>query len=336
MCVNQQCTDILPRLKIGEHVIPTKQVGVYLGDPFNSKGNNQDLIEDRVKKGKACTIIAISLCDDVTMGVFAVQTLLLLHQSLLISVILANCCSWTKITPANTLSLQRIQTKYLKRMLHSPQSTPNAITFLETGVIPIEFQIHKRKLNYLHKVLTRSDDDPVKRMYHEMLKYPAAENWSNETKILRKKYNLSQSDEDIEKLTKETWKRIVKKKVREAALLYLNNEKNKLKSCKLPDYQELCTQNYLHQLRPQQARSIFQIRANVVDIKAVRKYQYHDTICRLCGQTDEDIEHVVNICPSVSRSTSTIDISTTDIIQLEEIAQRYLDFNSKVEDLNVL
>jgi hypothetical protein len=32
MCVNQQSADILPRLKIGEIVIPTKQVGVYLGD----------------------------------------------------------------------------------------------------------------------------------------------------------------------------------------------------------------------------------------------------------------------------------------------------------------
>ena len=162
---------------------------------------------------------------------YAVQTLLMLHHSLLIPVVLTNCCSWTKLSPANILLLQRVQTKYLKRTLHSPQSTPNAITFLETGVMPIEFEIHKRQLNYLHKVLTLDNDDPVKRMYNELLKYPCAQNWSNEIKTLRCKYNLLETDEEIESLNKGRWKRKVKKTIRQSALTFLNNEKKKLKKC---------------------------------------------------------------------------------------------------------
>ena len=335
MCINRQATDILPRLKLAGCVIPTKEKGVYLGDQFNTKGNNQDLIEDRIKKGKACTITAISMCDDVTMGVYAVQTLLMLHHSLLIPVVLTNCCSWTKLSPANILLLQRVQTKYLKRTLHSPQSTPNAITFLETGVMPIEFEIHKRQLNYLHKVLTLDNDDPVKRMYNELLKYPCAQNWSNEIKTLRCKYNLLETDEEIESLNKGRWKRKVKKTIRQSALTFLNNEKKKLKKCALPEYPKLASQKYLQQLQPQHARPIFQIRAGVVDLKSVRKYQYKDTVCRLCNQADEDIEHVANICPKVSRSQSTIELPTNDTAQLKELAQRYLDFTNKVDDLNL-
>ena len=123
--------------------------------------------------------------------------------------------------------------------------------------------------------------------------------------------------------------------IRQSALTFLNNEKKKLKKCALPEYLKLASQKYLQQLQPQHARPIFQIRAGVVDLKSVRKYQYKDTVCRLCNQADEDIEHVANICPKVSRSQSTIELPTNDTAQLKELAQRYLDFTNKVDDLNL-
>jgi exonuclease III len=337
VCVNQKCTDILPRLKIAGNLITTAKKGIYLGDPFNSQGNNHDLIEDRVKKGNACIVNTIAMCDEVTMGLFAIQTLLLLHGSLLIPVMLFNSSAWTKLTTADLKALQTTQLKHLKRTFHAPQSTPNSLTFLETGVLPVEMEIHRRQLNFLHHILTLDNDDPVKLTYLQQLKYPYEENWGNEIKIIRKRYNLPQSDEEIENISKNSWKHTIKKHVHESALLYLNNEKNKLKTCTLPDYTKLGVQDYLQQLHPQQARAIFQIRTNVVDIKAVRKYQYTDALCRLCNQADENIDHIINSCPEVQRpQTAAIDIHTIDTIQLRELARRYLDFTSKVEDLKLV
>ena len=272
------------------------------------------------------------MCDDVTMGLFAIQTLLLLHGSLFLPVMLFNSSAWTKLTPADIKALQTTQLKYLKRIFHAPQSTPNSLTFLETGVLPIEMEIHKRQLNFLHHILALDAKDPVQMTYLQQLKYPYERNWGNEIKILRDKYNLPQSDEDIENLTKNRWKRVVKKKVHEAALLYLNDEKHKLKSCKLPDYPEVGTQKYLHQLQPQYARCVFQIRTGVIDLKAVRKYWYKDTVCRLCLHSEETVEHVVNECVKVTRTKNAINITTNNSEEMEEMARRCVDFASKLED----
>ena len=118
---------------------------VYLGDHFNHNGSNKDLVEDKIKKAKACIITATSICDDVTMGVYAIQTLLLLYTLLFLAVVLYNCQAWTKITNKEMEKLQAVQLKYIKRIFHCPSSTPNSLTFLETGTIPIEQEIHMRR-----------------------------------------------------------------------------------------------------------------------------------------------------------------------------------------------
>ena len=76
------------------------------------------------------------------------------------------------------------------------------------------------------------------------------------------------------------------------------------------------------------------MRAGVIDLKTVRPYQYTDSVCRLCKQNDEDINHVVNQCPEVTRTHHIEDISTTtNIKDLEEIAARYLVFTSKLSEI---
>ena len=70
--------------------IPVKDVAVYLGDNFHSKGTNTDLVEARVQMGKRCIVNSMALCSDVTMGAHTVGTLLLLYQSLFLPVVLYN------------------------------------------------------------------------------------------------------------------------------------------------------------------------------------------------------------------------------------------------------
>ena len=140
---------------------------------------------------------------------------------------------------------------------------------------------------------------------------------------------------DVSKMKRNTWKRLVKKTIHESALKELNDEMKTLKKCQIPVYQKLAVQKYMVCLRPQEARAIFQMRAGVIDLKMVRPYQYADSVCRLCGQDDEDISHVVNQCPEVTRTHHIKDVSTTtNIKDLEEIAARYLVFTSKLSEID--
>jgi hypothetical protein len=60
LCINLKPTDVIPRLYIDNMLVPDKEVGVYLGDPFNCKGTNKDLVEERVKKGKGCIVSSMA------------------------------------------------------------------------------------------------------------------------------------------------------------------------------------------------------------------------------------------------------------------------------------
>ena len=115
----------------------------------------------------------MSLCTDVTLGFHGVETLLLLYGSLFVQVVLFNAQAWSNLTQTDLKALQTIQLKYLKRMLHAPSSTSNAITFLETGVLPMSYKIHVRQLTFLHHIVTLSDNDPVKFTYQQQLLYNA-------------------------------------------------------------------------------------------------------------------------------------------------------------------
>ena len=68
MVVNGKKHDI-PKLKVGNVDMENKEVK-YIGDIFNSSGNNTDLMEDRTNKGMGCLATTMSLCEDVTLGTY--------------------------------------------------------------------------------------------------------------------------------------------------------------------------------------------------------------------------------------------------------------------------
>ena len=125
------------------------------------------------------------------------------------------------------------------------------------------------------------------------------------------------------------------KTVTQHALEQLNNELSDLKhGSKIPIYEELKPQKYLDALRPHQSRKLFHIRAGVVDLKTVRKYWYNDRLCRLCGKSEEDVDHIVNFCELIPRTLLVTDLFTKNIDEMTEIAERCTLFASKVKELD--
>ena len=331
--INMRPTDILPRLKIDEHVLKWVDVAVYLGDQFNASGTNKNMIEDRVKKGRACIVTATAMCSETTLGCYAIETLLLLYKSLFLPVVLFNSQAWSNISKVEMTSLKTVQLKFLKRIFHSPPSTSNPITLLETGTLPIEQEINVRQLNFLHHILTLDDTDPVKNVYLEQCKLINEKNWANEIFSLRSQYQLVETDAEVAALSKPFWKKMVKRKVKVYALEELNNQLSLQKhGSQIDQYEELRPQEYLSKLVPYKARKLFHIRAGVLDIKTVRKYWYNDTVCRLCQNSDETLHHIINDCPRVQRNSTITDMYTTNMQDMEQIADRCVQFASGIKE----
>ena len=151
----------------------------YLGDTFNSKGDNVALCKHRVDESVGSTIETISLCKETNFGKDQIYSMITMYQSVFLPRLIYNCESWSSLTQKDISNLQDAQLNFLRRVMEVQKSTPIAALFLEIGILPIQYEIEKRQLVFLKRILDRENDDPIEMSHHEMLKYQAERNWAN-------------------------------------------------------------------------------------------------------------------------------------------------------------
>ena len=92
------CNDPLPVLSIDDdRLVNLVEEIVYLGDVFNVAGNNDGLIEDRVRRAIKAMISIASLINETNLGILEVQVWLLLYRSLFLSTVLFNSQTWSRL-----------------------------------------------------------------------------------------------------------------------------------------------------------------------------------------------------------------------------------------------
>ena len=334
LTINKKSHHSSPTLVIGDGVIPEVNCTKCLGDMVNEKGNNVDLVEDRTKKAKGAMINCLSMCNEVTLGLFFVDSALILYQSVFLATMLSKCQSWRNLSKDNLKKLEVTQFRYLKRIMRAPLSTPNAFVFLEFGALPVNYVIHIRQLTFLHHILSLENHDPVKQMFEFQQLLPYEKNWANEVLPLLEEYQLS--DYEICNVSKDAWKRRVTDNVSQAAFNKLTSYiKDKTKTKHL-SYSSFCPQPYMSQFKHKHASILFKLRSFSVDCRANRKSSNNSLSCRLCNSEDETQLHIVN-CPIVRKDNPLVDM--TRIFQSDfsggdedvlELCRRVDEFNSLV------
>ena len=336
LTINKKPHHSNPTLTIGDGVIPQVQHTKALGDNVNEKGNNVDLIEGKVKSAKAALTECLAMCNEITMGLFFVESATILYQSVFLATLLHNCQAWRNLTNNDLKKLEVTQLSYLKRVMRAPLSTPNAFVFLEFGVLPVKYIIQIRQLTFLHHILGLDNHDPVRKTFEAQQLLPFEKNWANEVLPLLVFYGIS--DYDVASISKDTWKTIVNQKVSETAFNHLKDMiKDKTKTKHL-SYSSFSSRPYMHQFSHKQASIIFKLRSFSIDCKGNRKSSNKDLTCRLCKAEEETQLHIIN-CSAVARDKPVIDISKIldgdfpggdeDVL---EVCRRVDAFNSLVNE----
>ena len=257
--------------------------------------------------------------------------MLLLYKLLFLSTVLYNSEAWSCLTQNELSQLERLQQKFLKRVLHVPKSTPNALVLLELGLLPISSEIHARQLRFLHHILSLPTDDPVRQTYEQQKLFPQEKNWYNEVIPLLKLYAINIQENDIVKMNINQWKHLVKSSIKNYCLSALNNKRASLsKGSGIPPYQKLETQEYMSTLWPDEARILFRLRTETYDIKMFRPYMYDPSKmeCRLCGSHTEDIDHVLNVCDQIQHKLQDrVDVYSEEQEEQKEVVRRVKQFS---------
>ena len=206
--------------------------------------------------------------------------------------------------------------KLLKKILSLASSTPNSFLYLELGVLPIEAEIHKRQLMYLHRILQLPNEDPVYQMFQNLkhLSECGEDNWWSQVEPLLQKYGVPENLDTIKVLSKNAFRTIVNKGVYHTSFAALKAECGVMKKTAHLCYNTFGMQEYLKVLFPSQARLILQSRCKTLDIKSHRTYKYSDLLCRGCNSVDETLEHVINC-----RQDEHVDLEVSAIGELSDI-----------------
>ena len=116
--------------------------------------------------------------------------------------------------------------------------------------------------------------------------------------------------EEIGKMSKFSFKKILKEKIQNAAFKYLNSEK--LKQTKILDinYSELKMQDYLADgdRNTNISKLIFKARGKILDIKLHKKWKFDDKLCSGCQINEESGEEIL-LCDSFGKNSENVPYS---------------------------
>ena len=153
-------------MKMGEEIIENSILEKYLGDIIHEKGCKESItatINERMRK-------LIPQCEDIIQiantplmgGLRNSKIAFNLFESLVIQPLLHNCASWIGITEKHINELQKFQNKFIRRVLHLPHSVTHAILDWDVGMLPMEWRIKERKLNFVRNILQKNDENICK------------------------------------------------------------------------------------------------------------------------------------------------------------------------------
>ena len=233
--------DQCPELSVHDSKMKEADKEKYLGDIIDSSGNIEATIESRQKKGDGIISEILSLIDEIPLGKYKVEVALRLREAMLLNGVLFNSEAWHGVTAAQVAKLEKIDENLLRGILKAHRKTPSEFLYLETGTLPIRFIMAQRRINYLKHILSRNDEELIKKVYLAQKDNPTSGDF---TKLLEKDLEMLGVNQE-EVILNNFSKQKLKKAATNAAFSYLLNKKETHEKSKHIPYQSLTIHNYL-------------------------------------------------------------------------------------------
>ena len=154
----------------------------------------------------------------------------------------------------------------------------------------------------------------------QQLNIPYEQNWGNEINLLKKKYNITSSTNEIIAMSRDKWKTKVKTIISQYAFEEMKVIASKMSKLKEISYTELKVQPYLVQLKPNIARSAMKIRLGMIDCRINYKNKYKQNLmCSKCSREEETVTHLV-MCQT-GTSIDIHEIYGKDVEKIEKLTE---------------
>ena len=174
-----------------------------------------------------------------------------------------------------------------------------------------------RRINYLHNILRKSDDELIRRVYTVQNTNPSKGDWCNIVKSDMDMIGLNMNEQNMILLSKSKLKSLVKKCVFKSVFTSLKSAQSSHSKIKSIKYNKFEMQPYLESelFTTEETEMVFNIRANTVTgYKACFKTLYQSNMnCKLGCPVEDSIEHVFK-CKKIDECSMKTNISLRAII----------------------
>ena len=257
----------------------------YLGDIISNNGKIDENIEDRVNKGRGRINSIISLLEEISFGENYFEMALLFRNSMLINSLLSSSEVLYNVEKKHIDKLERCDKDLFARVLGVPSTCSSEAFYLETGVLPIKFILQGRRLMYYRDLLRKSESELVKKFFDTQKKFTSKNDWIIQVQNDLKDLNIDKTEEEIIKMTKYSYKKLIKNKLKINATHSLFYDKSEEKRSKIKNLTSFKLQNYLrtNKFTTKQKKLLFSLRTRSIDVKNNYKNKFQFNMkCRMC------------------------------------------------------
>ena len=209
----------------------------------------------------------------------------------------------------------------MRQIVGSHSKVPIELFYLETSSIPIEFILASRRLNYLHNVLTKNENELVKSVFLAQKINPNKGDWCLLVEKDMKLVNIKMTESEIMLMSKTKFKNHVKKCVAAAAFESLKCIQSEHEKVKHIEYKSLRIQPYMisASLSYEESSMLFNMRADTVNgfKMCFPNFYKNNTFCMLGCLEQDSIAHCFS-CSVIDSQTCKTSVSVRNIFDTED------------------
>ena len=317
-----------PKMEV--HKCPMEKVDSdeYLGDIISNNGKNTKNIQKRVAKGLGIISQIMDLLKNVCFGRHFFEIAKTLRETMFVNGVLTNCEVWHNVNESEITKLEEVDRLLLRKIFQVQSTCPMEALYLELGCIPLGITIKSRRLNYLHHLITRAEEEMIKKTFTTQWNNPTRGDWSEQVRDDLNTFGMSDDLDWIKAKSKSSFKNIIKSKATELTLCILLKMKANHTKMKNLNYSELEMQKYLRdeKISVKQARILFKFRTRMIQCWGNFKGGRPPQQCPICREpsSEDNQEHMMNC--RVLKERANVEGNYPDIFRknIDEIIARTL------------
>ena len=215
-----------------------------------------------------------------------------MRNAMLIGSLLNNVETLINVTKKNENELEKPDLFFQEKLLPTKGKPSKAFRYLELGIIPVRYVIIQKRLLFLKYILNESTDSMIKQVYMQMKQDSRKGDFVDHIKRDLNELEIRMEDYEINEMTSNKWKKLVKEKTKDLAFKNLVKENNMKEKTKHIKFKYLEMSDYLKvNQRTDLSRIIFETRSGTLDLKSLQQWKYENNLCVLCELKEENMEH---------------------------------------------